>query len=179
MRKVNAILSHIILAMFLIHSVIGAFNLMGVGSVTTRILAHAMVGFVLVHAVLGSILTAQTLRAQKKAGVSYFKDNLLFWARRISGFAVMVLLVFHVLAFTGVSAAHYRLPNFDAFRLATQLLMVGAIAFHVIANVKPLLIACGIKKLKPRVNDLAFWLAALLLLMAVAFVIYYLRWLAV
>ncbi len=179
MRKTNAVISHLILLLFIVHGIIGAFNLMGVGSVTTRIIAWSMVGLICVHTVLGTTLTVQTLQAQKKAGVSYFKDNLLFWARRISGFLIMVLIFFHIFAFTGVSADHYRLPNFDLFKLITQILLVISIAFHIITNTKPLLIACGIKKLKPKVNDIVFWASILLLFMAVAFIIYYIRWSAI
>ena len=179
MRKANAVISHCILVLFLIHGVLGAFNLMGVGSVTTRVIAWTMVGLIAVHTVLGTVLTAQTLQAQKRAGTAYWKENRLFWARRLSGFVIMVLICFHILAFSGVSAAHYRLPQFDVFQLITQILLVLAIAFHVITNVKPMLISFGIKRLKPRVNDLVFWIAALLLVMAIAFILYSVRWRAV
>lgn len=179
MRKLNAVISHLILLLFVVHGVMGAFNLMGVGSVTTRIIAWTMVGLICVHIVLGVALTIQTLTAQKKSGASYPKENRLFWARRISGFIISILIFFHIFAFSGVSAEHYRLPNFDAFKLITQLLLVLSVGFHIVTNVKPMLISFGIKKLKPRVNDIVFWASVLLLFMAIAFIIYYLRWVAV
>ena len=152
---------------------------MSVGAVTTHVIAWTMVGLIAVHTILGTVFTVQTLGAQKKAGAAYFKDNLLFWARRISGFVIMVLIFFHIFAFTGVSASHYRLPDFDTFKLITQILLVVSIAFHIITNVKPMLISFGIKKLKPKVTDIVFWLSVLLLFMAAAFIIYYLRWRAI
>ena len=176
MRRVNAILSMIILVLFLIHGVLGAFNLMG-SNVTSKVLAWVMTGLIGLHAVIGVILTIQTLSAQKKAGVSYRKENRIFWARRISGYVIMILIFFHITAFTLSSTG--TLPEFHLFRLLTQLLLVIAIAFHVLSNVKPMLIALGIKKLKPKAGDLLFWISLLWLVMAVGFVIYYLRWNAV
>ena len=182
MRKVNAILTGAIMILFLIHMVAGILILLGWmagGAVILSWISHLMEGLIAVHAVIGVKLTADSLLACKKAGVSYFKENKVFWARRISGFLIMVLIFFHIFAFTGVSADHYRLPNFDLFKLITQILLVLSIAFHIITNTKPLLIACGIKKLKPKVNDIVFWASILLLFMAVAFIIYYIRWSAI
>ncbi|MBR1811067.1 MAG: pilus assembly protein PilX [Clostridia bacterium] len=179
MRKLNAVISPIILVLFIVHGVLGAFNLMGTGSVTTKVLAQTMLGLIAVHTLIGCILTGQTLHILRKSGAGYFRDNLLFWARRISGFLIMALIFFHVTAFSGVSADNYRLPLFDTFRLITQIFLVVSVAFHVITNAKPMLISFGIKKLKPRVGDILFWMSALMLFMAAAFIVYYLRWRAV
>ncbi|MBE5970477.1 MAG: pilus assembly protein PilX [Lachnospiraceae bacterium] len=179
MRKVNLIVSHLVLVLFIIHAVLGAFNLLGVGRVAIQIMTWTMVALIAVHVVIGIILTVKTIRIQKKAGASYFKENRLFWARRISGFVVMVLIFFHIFAFTGVSETHFRLPEFDMFRLITQILLVVSVGVHIITNIKPLYVGTGIGKLKVRVKDVVFWLAVLLAFMAVAFIIYYLRWQAI
>ena len=179
MRKANAFIAHIILLLFVIHGVSGAFNLLGFSTSITRIVALPMAGLVCVHVVFGIILTVQTLQAQKRAGASYPKENRLFWARRISGFLIMVLVGFHVYAFTGVTPEHMRLHYFGPMMLAFQLLLVASVAFHVITNVKPSLIALGVPKLKPRAHDLLFWAAILLAFMAAAFIFYYFRWSAV
>ena len=176
MRKANAFIAHIILLLFVIHGVSGAFNLLGFSTSITRIVALPMAGLVCVHVVFGIILTVQTLQAQKRAGVSYPKENRLFWARRISGFLIMVLVGFHVYAFTGVTPEHMRLHYFGPMMLAFQLLLVATVAFHVITNVRPALIALGIRRLKPRAADLLFILSAMLVVMAVSFIIYYIRW---
>ncbi len=179
MRKINAVITPVILILFILHGVSGAFNLTGFGNSLTRIIAWPMAGLIGVHMVFGIILTAQTLQAQNKAGVSYPKENRLFWARRISGFLIMILIGFHVYAFTGVSADHFRLTEFTPVLLGCQILLVISIAVHVISNVKPMLIALGVPKLKPRAGDIIFWVTILLCVMAAAFIFYYFRWGAV
>ncbi len=179
MRKINAVITPVILILFILHGVSGAFNLTGFGNSLTRIIAWPMAGLIGVHMVFGIILTAQTLQAQNKAGVSYPKENRLFWARRISGFLIMILIGFHVYAFTGVSADHFRLTEFTSVLLGCQILLVISIAVHVISNVKPMLIALGVPKLKPRAGDIIFWVTILLCVMAAAFIFYYFRWGAV
>ena len=179
MRKINAVLSGGILILFVIHVVLGTFNLFGIGSVTTKEIAWAAVLLIVIHTIIGIILTAQSVRVWRKTGVSYFKENRLFWARRISGFLIMVLIFFHITAFSTTDDHGLRLPLFDEFRLITQILLVAAIAVHVITNVKPMLISFGIKKLRPKAGDIIFWLSVLMLAAAAGFIVYYIRWIAV
>lgn len=177
MRKWNGILTAAIFVLFLLHAILGGFQLLGVGSTALKSVAWVSVGLIAVHTVIGCKLTADTLRVWKRTGVGYFRENKLFWARRLSGFAVMVLLVFHLTAFFSSGAGGgYRLPWFNGFRLAAQLLLVAAIAVHVISNVRPMLITLGIRSLRQWVGDILLVLAALLLFMAAAFIVYYLRW---
>ena len=176
MRRFNAILSMAILALFLLHGILGAYQLFGLGTATLRGLAHMLLTLVAVHAVLGVKLTWDALRVWRRTGAGYFRQNVLFWARRVSGAAIMVLMAFHVTAFSYTVEGAFRLKWFDGFRLATQLLLAASLAVHVIANVKPMLIAFGVRRLKPRAADALFLLSALLLVMALGFVIYYLRW---
>ena len=180
MRKWNALLCMSILVLFLIHGIAGGFQLTGIlpgGNRFLSIAAYTMTVMVLVHAVLGIILTVQTLKAQKQAGVSYFRENTLFWLRRISGFAVMFLLLSHVLIFEGTKRGGvFRLHFFGRLQLLSQILMVLAVAVHVLTNIKPLMTALGIRKYRRFLLDLLLILSVLLLFAGVAFVIYYLRW---
>ena len=177
MRKWNGILTAVILALFLLHGILGGFQLLGVGSTALKTIAWGNVGLILIHTVIGLRLTAHTLKVWKRTGVSYFKENKLFWARRISGFAIMALLVFHRIAFSSTgTGGGYRLPWFTGARLAAQILLVAAIALHVITNVRPMLITFGIRSLRRWMGDVLLVLAVLLLFMAGAFIVYYLRW---
>ena len=176
MRRVNAILSMLILALFLLHGVLGAFQMFGVGSATMKGLAHGMLTLIVVHALLGIKMTVDSVRVWRRTGAGYFRQNRLFWARRLSGLAIMLLIGFHVTAFSYTVDGAFRLQWFNAFRLATQILLVASIAAHVITNVKPALIALGIRRLKPRAADLLFILSVMLVVMAVSFIIYYIRW---
>mgnify|MGYP002627175673 CR=1 FL=1 len=176
MRKLNAVLTAAIMLLFLAHAILGGFQLLGVGSTAVKALAWICVGLIAVHTVIGIRLTADTLRVRKKTGVGYFRENTLFCARRVSGFAVMVLLVFHITAFGDNSGAQYRLRWFDTAKLITQLLLTGTLALHILSNVKPVLISFGVRRLKERAGDILLILSVLLLFMAAAFIVYYIRW---
>ena len=176
MRKWNAVLTAVILVLFLIHAILGSFQLFGIGNTAGKAIARAAEILIWIHVLIGVKLTVDTLRAQHKAGARYFRENALFWARRISGFAVMVLLLFHFNAFGDNSGPLYRLRVFDSTKLISQLLLVLSIALHVITNVKPALIAFGIKSWKARTGEILAILSVLLLVIAAAFIVYYLRW---
>ena len=181
MRKWNAIISVTVLALFLVHAVVGGFQIIGVlpgGSPVMKWLAWIMAALIGAHAVIGIVLTVQTLHAQRKAGVSYPKENRLFWTRRLSGFAVMLFIVCHLLIFAVQQGADgtVRLHPFGAAELVTQLLLVASVAVHVLTNIKPLLIAMGARGMRELFTDILLVLTLLLLFMGAAFVIYLIRW---
>ena len=176
MRKFNSILTAVILVMFIAHGFLGALNMLDIAVVITKHMARAMVVLVAVHVALSCILTAKAIKTWKVTGAPYFKENTLFWARRISGIAVMLLLAFHVLAFSSTSSQNITLSFFGGFQLATNILLVISIAVHVITNVKPMLISFGIRSLKPRAGDILFFLSILLALFVIGFIVYYIRW---
>ena len=73
MRKLNAILSAAILVLFVAHGVTGGFQLAGIlpgGARILKVMARALVTLIIVHGAIGIKFTLDTLRAQKKAGVS-------------------------------------------------------------------------------------------------------------
>lgn len=180
MRKWNAVISGLMVALFLVHAVSGALELMGLYAdmnafVSTA--AWALAACMLFHVVIGVKLTIDTIRACKKSGVSYFRENKLFWARRISGSAIVLFMIFHIVIFSGreVNGA-YRLRFFGAAELVTQIFLVLSIALHVLTNVKPSLIALGIKNLKEYAVDLLIVLSLFFIFAGAAFFIYYIRW---
>ena len=180
MRRINAVISMAVIALFLLHAVVGGFITWGVfdgGSTFMKIMARIMVTLIGVHLVIGTKLTADTLKALKRSGAHYFKENKLFWIRRMSGFAVMVFIVIHIMIFMGKQGGVYRLNFFGAAELVSQILMVLSIALHVLTNVKPLMLGFGTRSWKEMGLDLALILTGVLLFSGVCFVIYYLRWL--
>ena len=175
MRKWNAILSLTALILLLVHGILGSFQLIGPGSVINR-LPWIALDLITIHAVLGIKYTVDSLRAWKKSGAGYFRENRIFWARRISGFAVFFFLFFHTTAFGTEADGVYRLQWFTQAKLVLQLLLVASVAVHIITNIRPLMISLGVKGGKKWLGDILFILSVLLLFMAAAFVIYYLRW---
>ncbi len=183
MRKWNAVLSMGILALFLIHAVTGTLQMSGLlsgGSQVLKIMAWFMVALIVLHTIIGCKLTADTLIAIKKSGASYFKENQLFWLRRISGFAIMAFIACHLAFFmTNTENGVVRLHVFEGAQLVTQLLLVVSIALHVLSNIRPLMIALGAKKFKNFLLDLLVIFSALLLASGIGFIIYFIRWNAI
>ena len=89
MRKLNTILSVLLLFICLLHGLMGSFMLLGISSGAGKFLAWIGVGILAAHTVLGLLLTAQTFRASRSGGKLYGKQNALFWARRTSGLAIL------------------------------------------------------------------------------------------
>jgi hypothetical protein len=179
MRKVNAIISMGIIVLFLAHGVGGSFQLMGIipgGSTFLEILTWCMAVLILVHTVIGIILTIHTLRISQKTGVSYLKENALFWIRRISGFVLMLLVSLHLTVFMQTGEGVFRLNYFGISELVGQVLMLSALAVHLLCNIKPVSIALGLYGESGYIRDILLILSAMLVFCALAFVIYYLRW---
>lgn len=180
MRKWNALFSMGIIILFLIHAVTGGLQLTGFmtgGHKGLLILSWILIALVALHVVIGIKLTVDSLLACKKAGVSYFKENRLFWTRRISGFAVMIFVFLHVWIFMGDSSGDaYRLNFFGTPQMIIMILFVISVATHVLTNIKPLMIALGQRDKKDFATDILLVIAALLVFAGIAFIIYFIRW---
>ena len=171
MRKINTILSVLLLVIFMLHGLMGSFMLLGIGSSAGKILAWVGVAVLAAHTVIGVILTINTLKISKNAGNSYLKQNAVFWARRASGLAILILMFFHIGLFGGVQDGIYILFPFTTVKLITQLLLV-----HLFINIRPLLVSLGIISYKERRGDIYLILSVLLLFSAGAVIIYYIGW---
>ena len=176
MRKINTILSVLLLVIFMLHGLMGSFMLLGIGSSAGKILAWVGVAVLAAHTVIGVILTINTLKISKNGGNSYLKQNAVFWARRASGLAILILMFFHIGLFGGVQDGIYILFPFTTVKLITQLLLVAALFIHLFINIRPLLVSLGIISYKERRGDIYLILSVLLLFSAGAVIIYYIGW---
>ncbi|MBQ7990843.1 MAG: hypothetical protein IJ251_07335 [Oscillospiraceae bacterium] len=176
MRRANTIIAAAILILFIIHGVFGAYQMMGLGYVNIKWLAYVMVVLIVVHAVIGFYLSAKTHKIQKKSGVEYKAQNRLFWARRDSGIAIMLFLAVHFISFTHNTDDGARLYRFDTFRLIGNILLVVSVGLHVLTNIRPLMISLGIKKAGSILADVLFVMSIVLIVMAVGFIVYFIRW---
>lgn len=177
MRKINAILSVLLIIIFMLHGIMGSFMLLGIGSSAGKILAWIGVGILAVHAVLGAVLTIQTIRSSgSSGGRNYLKQNALFWARRFSGLAILILLFFHIGLFGAVRDGVYILFPFTTVKLVTQLLLAASLFVHIFLNIRPLLVSLGILRNKEQRGDIYLVFSVLLLFMAGSIIIYYIGW---
>ena len=104
----------------MIHGIMGSFMLNGVGSSAGKLLAWIGVGILVVHTVIGVILTVQSLQTAKQSGKMYLKQNVIFWARRASGMAILILLLFHIGLFGKVQNGTYILFPFTTVKMAVS-----------------------------------------------------------
>ena len=176
MRKWNTFLSVLMLLIFMIHGIMGSFMLVGVGSSAGKVLAWIGVAILVVHTAIGILLTVRSLRTAKQAGQKYLKQNNIFWARRASGLAILILLFFHIGLFGKVQNGTYILFPFTTVKMVTQLLFVAAIFVHIFINIRPLLVSLGIISYKERRSDIYLILSVLLLFIAGAVILYYIGW---
>ena len=180
MRRANAVITSFIMILFLVHMIWGGLELLGLtkgGSSLFFYLSRIMLAFVLIHMLISFKMTLDTLIACRRSGVSYWKDNKLFWIRRISGIALMFFMACHVMIFRGQKVeGSFLLNYFGIMELLSQLLLVFSLLVHLTTNIRPLKIAFGIEDKGSVRTDLLLVLSILLLLSGLAFVIYYIRW---
>ena len=179
MRKWNAFISAGIIVLLLIHGIAGSYQLLGLlpgGNTTLEVLAWAMAGLIALHMILGIKLTYDTLAACRRSGAPYFRRNLGFWTKRISGFAIILFVILHLLVFADTGSGLFRLHLFAGKELAASILLVISLLVHVLTNLKPLAISFGAGGFYRFLRDALFVLAVVLLACAAAFVFYYLRW---
>lgn len=148
----------------------------GISSGAGKFLAWIGVGILAAHTVLGLLLTAQTFRASRSGGKLYGKQNALFWARRTSGLAILLMLFFHIGVFGRVQDGVYILFPFTTVRLLTQLLLVASVFVHLLLNLRPLLVSLGIVRDKEQRGDLYLILSILVLFAAGSIILYYIGW---
>ena len=183
MRRANAIITAALLILFLFHAIFGGMVLFGMikgGSRIFSFLSWAMAFLIACHVAISAKMTFDTLRAEKKAGVSYPGANRLFWIRRVSGTAVFVFMILHFLIFNGRTMnGVYLLSFFGPPELVTQILLVVSLIVHLLTNITPLRIAFGLSDQGGLKTDILLILAVILLFTGAAFVVYFIRWLAV
>lgn len=175
-RLANAVVAVAMVVLLAVHGVGNALQLVGIGTPTQVVLGWALLVIACLHVLFGIVLTAETLRAQKSAGVSYPGLNKRFWVARISGLAIAVFVIAHVIQFMQVGDGPVRLAYFGSMQLACQILLVVSVVVHVAANAKPLMISLGVPRPGGRALDLALVVSAIMLIAGIAFVVYFCRW---
>ena len=178
MRRLNLFLVAGMLLSFLAHGITGSLGMSGANIAVSEVLSYITLAFTCAHVLVTLVLTGETLYVRHRAKAGYLRGNGMFWARRISGLAIVVPLVMHLVIFSPKNEGAYRLTAFTRGRMISQILLVLAVALHAFLNIRPVLIALGIRQKKAVSVDVFIILAVLLLLFGAAFFIYYMRWMA-
>ena len=175
-RLINIVSAAVVLILFLVHAVGNALQFMYFGSVMPEVISYVMLAFIVIHIVCGCILFARTWKAQKSAGVSYWLANKRFWCVRITGIAVLLLIIFHLAVFWQFDASVVRLNEFGFVELTFSALFVLCLFLHVSCNFEPLAISLGIANPRGRAIDCVLVMCVLAMVMVVGFGVYWLRW---
>lgn len=176
MRKWNNILARIIILLFLLHGLMGSLMLLGFSTVSFAPLSWLLLAAVVLHGIFGIFSTFPAVRSGKESGRWYLRQNAAFWTKRFSGLAIMILLVFHVTAYTTNVNGRFFLKEFTRIRLLLQLLFLLAIFIHLAVSIKSMLIAKGTIKFKERTVDWMLVLSVMMLFFTVAVIAYYIQW---
>lgn len=173
MRKINSILSIVVFSIFVLHMIAGGL-LMANAIPYIPALHHSLSGLLaaaaLLHTVIAVKLTADTLVAVKKSGVSYMKENTIFWARRASGFAVMAFIIVHSLIFIFEKGEP---GSFTPAELACSIMLSVSVLVHVVTNIRPLMTALGRSGRGKAAVTAIFVVSLPVLISAAAFVVYF------
>ena len=161
MRRLNNILSMAIVSLFVVHALFGALMMLGVCYVMLKPLSRALMAAVCAHALLGIAATASAVRGGARTGAWYLRENAAYWAKRLSGVLILLLLCYHPFTYTSTVNGAFHLNEFNVERLTMQLLLIVAIFAHLAVSVRPMLIARG-------VTDFRRWSVGLLLALGLA-----------
>ena len=161
------------MVLFLLHGAFGFAVLTGFSYKALKMLARICAALVIIHTVIGIKLTVDSILVWKKTGTPYLRENGIFWARCISGLAIMILIFFHMFAFGQTVDGVYKLKPYTTAKMAAQILFALSLALHVLTNVRPMLIALGVRPLRRYVPQILIVLSVFLLLFTAAFIFYY------
>ena len=176
MRKWNNILARVIIVLFLLHALMGSLMLLGMSNISFKPLSWLLFAAVAVHGILGVLATVQAVKGGKKSGKWYLRQNAAYWTKRFSGFAILILLCFHISAYTTTVGGAFFLKEFTVGRMTAQLLLIISIFIHLAVSVKSMLIVEGVTKFKERTVDWMMVLSLMMLFFAATVVIYFIQW---
>ena len=144
MRKINAILTIIILALFIDHAVFGTLNTLGKAQVVLPV-ARMMTVCMILHAIISIILTVKSEMVTFKTKTAYNKENREYWLRRWTGVLILIFFVTHVAAMKKQKGQLFKIASSNPFGKISFILFVASIAAHVVINIRPLLISMGVR----------------------------------
>ena len=176
MRKWNNILARVMIVLFLLHALMGSLMLLGLSNISFKPLSWLLFAAVIAHGILGILATVQAVKSGQNSGKWYVRQNAAYWTKRFSGLAILILLCFHISAYTTTVGGAFFLKEFTFGRMAAQLLLILSIFIHLAVSVKSTLIAKGVVKFKERTVDWMMVLSLMMLFFAAAVVIYFIQW---
>lgn len=175
-RILNSWLGKLLILLFAVHGLAAGYMLADLTYISwVKPIGYAACCFLLVHGAFGVLLSWDAWRAGS-GGKWYWRENAVFWLRRITGLAILVFLAFHFGAYGSMIGGRYQLREFTTWLYIAQMGLLLSCVLHVGVSVKGMLIADGVTRYDLWRNLFFLLLAVLLLAMAVGVTLYYIAW---
>ena len=178
MRKLNLRICTAMVFLLLLHCALGCFMLSGISRIYFRLLNVLLACCVCLHAVLGCLVCFRSIRNALRTGTWYLRENWRHWTQIVSGFGIIILLPFHVSAYTTSSGGKYFLREFTCTGLILQILFASAVYIHVLLGIGSLSVACAWLDSRPMRTVCRTVCTCLYLLALFSLLVYYRRWTA-
>ncbi len=140
LRKWNTIAAAVLVGLLLVHGLLGCYRLLGFQTAGGRLLGVIMLGLLVFHASAGFFFSFSAMRNCKFGKPWYLAANWMFWARHISGLAILILIPLHFYTY-GVMANNggFLVLPFPFTRLLAQILLIAAILIHLVLSLRSFL----------------------------------------
>ena len=150
MRKINAILALLAALLFFDHAVFGGLLSLGAEIEVKKPIALVLTAVAAVHGIISLIVTFKKGKTTARPGASYWKENLTYWSRRISGIVILLVLLFHGHAMVIGSDGIRKIDKMQPAGGVINMLLPVSVCIHLLTNVRPMLIALGIRITKTK-----------------------------
>lgn len=175
MKKVNSIISLLLIIMVFVHGVFASLLMLGVMDKPNPIPAFICLGLLLIHIVLSCILTSKTVKEAVSSGDKYEIQNKMFIIRRASGVLMILLVIAHLVFYFGPQVENFATAPFTVAQLVLLILLVISLIVHITTNIRPLMVSLGVSSPKAVRVVLIVFVVAALLLMATSSVVFFLK----
>lgn len=174
MRRINHVLTIVLMVLLEVHIVVCSFLMFGWSHLILEQIARIEFVLVMCHALIGILLTFK--KNQFRSSNHYIEKNKLYWWRRVTGLGILVLSIPHMSMFVKwIDNSIVKMKFLSSIQMVSHVLFLLFIVVHLALNMKPMLISMGIKKYK-RVNEVLLVISVVLSIFAlVASILYYLR----
>lgn len=146
MKRINPILALVCVALYFLHGLLSAGFITGrlpFGSIYKNT-GIALFSVLMVHAAIGIASMVINIRLRKKSGTPigwYGKQNVGYYAQRITGVLLIVFAILHINSFGYTDASGYHLNDFNNMRLFLQLALTFSASAHLLFSMRASLIS--------------------------------------
>ena len=175
MKKVNSVISLLLIIMVFVHGIFASLLMIGVIEKPNPIPAVICLVLLLIHIILSIKLTVKTVKDAMSSGDKYEVENKMFVIRRLSGVIMVLLLIAHLVFYFGPQIENFTSTPFTVVQLVLLILLVISLIVHIVTNIRPLMVSLGVVSSDAIRAVLCIFVTSALLLMATSSVVFFLK----